>query len=298
MTKETNSLFAEYTIDTPESVTFDYQIAGIGSRFIGVLIDHMLQGVTLGAITLLLVSIMAAFETSPIDIFTEATSWESGMLMAGYFLLEFLLMWGYFTFFEIVWQGQTPGKRVANTRVIHVTGGPAPKLAIVIRNLVRIIDWLPWAYIVGIIAMMFNDQSRRLGDFAAGTMVIRMHPEEKIDTLSPTSGINRAIQRWLETLSLEQINQLYAKYPRIEKLTPEEYELAEEATYGPQALSLGPSARPRLARILSPKVGGPLPDPPDSDIEATLILKEIVLLYNIHSRRGVPGNESAYTGQA
>ncbi len=93
------------------------------------------------------------------------------------------------------------------------------------------------------------------------------------------------VKRRAKSLSAEALQRLYDTYPHIERLTREEYALIEEALFGPHATLLSPTARPRLARVLSSKVGGPLPDPPGSDIEATRILQDIALLYYIRHIR-------------
>lgn len=301
MSEKDNFLFEEYTIDTPENVIFDYHIAGIGSRFIGALVDTFLLGLALSAVGLMMAILLELFGMKATDIFSNAAeggSWGAGLVLAFYFLLEFILMWGYFTFFEIVWNGQTPGKRVAKTRVIQGSGSPASAMSVVIRNLVRIVDWLPWAYLIGLVTMMLNDKSRRLGDYAADTIVIRLQDDHEEGLLESTSGANMAVQRRLSQLSLEDVNHLYETYPLIDRLTPAEYELIEDAVYGSQAVLLNPTVRPRLTKIISPRVGGPLPQPLGSNIEATRILKEIILLYNIHHSNSAINQKQADDGAA
>jgi len=285
MPEKNDLLFEEYTIDTPENVIFDYRIAGIGSRFIGALVDMIIIGVVMTALTLFLAMFLGLFSEPVADIFNNPeadTGWTAGAIMAIYFLMQFILLWGYFTLFEIILNGQTPGKRVAKTRVVQQTGSPAGALPIVIRNLVRIVDWLPTSYVVGLITMLLNDQSRRLGDFAAGTIVIRLQDDGEEGLLNTLGSTNTAIHWKANHLSLAEINKLFETYPHIDRLTPKEYELVEEVTFGPRANMLDASVRPRLAQVISPKVGGPLPDPPGSNIEATRILKEIALLYHIY----------------
>jgi len=85
----------------------------------------------------------------------------------------FVVTSGYFLIFEIVWNGQTPGKRVLGVRVIRESGYPLRPVDSVIRNLVRIADWIPFFYGIGVLVMLFNKRSKRLGDFAAGTIVVR-----------------------------------------------------------------------------------------------------------------------------
>src|ERR1700730_210808 len=75
--------------------------------------------------------------------------------------------------FEILWSGETPGKSLVGVRVIRENGYPIRPVDAVIRNLVRIVDWLPGIYGVGVLTMLLNQRSRRLGDFASGTIVVR-----------------------------------------------------------------------------------------------------------------------------
>ncbi len=285
MERENDLFFEQYTIDTPENVMFDYHVAGIGSRFLGALVDTLILVIILLALSLGLGSLLALLGggTEILSGEGEHGSWGAGLVMALSVIINFLLLWGYYTFFEIAWDGQTPGKRVARTRVILLTGSPADPIAIIIRNLIRIIDWLPWGYFIGLITMMLNDEARRLGDFAAGTLVVRLREDE--GPLKQVEGSNMMVKRRAKSLSAEALQRLYDTYPHIERLTREEYALIEEALFGPHATLLSPTARPRLARVLSSKVGGPLPDPPGSDIEATRILQDIALLYYIRHIR-------------
>jgi hypothetical protein len=97
--------------------------------------------------------------------------------------------WGYFTLFEAFWNGRTPGKRVARIRVIQRSGRSIGLVESMARNLVRYVDQLPFFYGVGVIAMFVNKQHQRLGDLAAGTLVVRdREPESPLwgDTGSRT----------------------------------------------------------------------------------------------------------------
>jgi uncharacterized RDD family membrane protein YckC len=130
-------------IDTPENVSFAYDIAGIGSRFLAALIDSaiivLLQVILFGSV-LLFASLIS--ET--------ATDTMVGWMLAIAGIVSFLFFWGYYIFFEILWNGQTPGKRQVGLRVIRVDGTPITPSEAVIRNLVRLIDFLPTAYGVGV----------------------------------------------------------------------------------------------------------------------------------------------------
>lgn len=186
-TPDSDFLTEEYIIDTPENVTFRYEVVGIGSRFIGALVDTLIIGgamTALGLVTAIVVALVAGFSNS--DFFSvenTETDLIVGLLIMGYALLNFVLLWGYYIVFELIWNGQTPGKRVAKTRVIRMDGQPIGLLENVVRNLVRIIDFLPSAYLVGLITMLCNTHARRLGDFAAGTVVVKADSTLSADDL-------------------------------------------------------------------------------------------------------------------
>jgi uncharacterized RDD family membrane protein YckC len=155
----------QLSIDTPELVAIELPLAGIGSRFIALLVDYLLWGaglVVLGILGLLLLPAMHAFNV-------KSAQWAEAI---GIFIL-FLMNWGYFTLFEAFWNGRTPGKRVAQIRVIQRSGRSIGLLESMARNLVRYVDQLPFFYAVGVIAMFASRQHQRLGDLVAGTLVVR-----------------------------------------------------------------------------------------------------------------------------
>ena len=197
-------------IDTPENITFDYDTAGIGSRFLAALVDtfilFLLQGIVLGTIVWLL------------NVFTESLSWENslGWILGILGLVSFALLWGYYIAFEILWNGQSPGKRLVGLRVIRVDGTPISASESVIRNLVRLIDFLPLAYGVGVVTMFIDKNSRRVGDLAAGTIVVH---DRKL------KGLNELANGALNS-SFPQ-SALPRDFP-VEKLTQSELEIIEE----------------------------------------------------------------------
>jgi uncharacterized RDD family membrane protein YckC len=167
----------ELRIDTPEQIALEIPIAGIGSRFLAIAVDTLLQFVG---------SIVATFLflfTGPL-IGTALFRLPAGLvafLPAIAMLVVFCIYWGYFAFFEILWKGQTPGKRVAGIRVIKDSGRPIDISSAILRNLLRAVDFLPALYTAGIICMILNRHSRRLGDLVAGTVVVHDRPPARID---------------------------------------------------------------------------------------------------------------------
>jgi uncharacterized RDD family membrane protein YckC len=212
----------EYTIDTPETVTFGYTIAGIGSRFIGALVDTALLVLALLllniAISLLLAWLADNAPPQPIDG-EPAPDWVAGLLVAIYALINFGIIWGYYLAFELLWNGQTPGKRLAGTQVVRANGAPAEFAEIAIRNVVRIIDFLPFAYAIGFVVMFLNRRSRRLGDFAANTLVITRQDRVKLSDLAPTAP---AVP---PAAAATKVDELRALYPNLAQVNTDDYEL-------------------------------------------------------------------------
>ncbi|GAC1395030.1 MAG: RDD family protein [Chloroflexota bacterium] len=161
-----------YRLDTPEHVSVTYDVAGIGSRFLAALIDAALVGVATaplaGALWLMtLGSLSAPFLAGRVG--TVLLS----LVVALATLLLFLLLFGYYIFFEMLWNGQSPGKRWTGLRVLRQTGYPITLVDSVLRNVLRLIDFLPAFYALGAAVMIVDRRARRLGDLVAGTMVIK-----------------------------------------------------------------------------------------------------------------------------
>jgi uncharacterized RDD family membrane protein YckC len=158
------------SIDTPELVSIEMPLAGIGSRFIALLVDYAIWG----AGFVLLVFVMLVILPSILAASGHKAQWAIAIVIFAMFLVQ----WGYFTLFEAFWNGRTPGKRVARIRVIQRSGRAVGLFESMARNLVRYIDQLPGFYAVGVIAMFVTRQNQRLGDLAAGTLVVRDREEE------------------------------------------------------------------------------------------------------------------------
>jgi uncharacterized RDD family membrane protein YckC len=155
----------QLNIDTPELVSIELPLAGIGSRFIAAIVDSLVLGSAL-----ILLIFLAAYIIPALGALGEkAASWGVGILL----LIVFLLFWGYFALSEAFGNGRTLGKRVAKIRVIHQSGRGINFVEALARNLVRVIDYLPGFYGVGVVAMFMSKRSQRLGDMVAGTLVVR-----------------------------------------------------------------------------------------------------------------------------
>jgi uncharacterized RDD family membrane protein YckC len=150
-----------YATGTPEGVRIELLLAGAGSRAIALLVD-------------LAIIYSASFALS---LIAGVVSPGGGVLIAVLIIAAFLLTYGYFVAFEVLGDGRTVGKRVVGLRVVNMQGGAVGLRRSLIRNLLRLVDQLPGAYIVGLVAIVASRHNQRLGDLAAGTLVVRYRPE-------------------------------------------------------------------------------------------------------------------------
>jgi uncharacterized RDD family membrane protein YckC len=144
-------------IATPEGVSLELSLAGLGSRFVALLADTLLQGVALG---LLIVALVVAD--------TGGFAFEAIVALA-----VFALLFVYPVAFELAAGGRTPGKRWSSLRVVCDDGSPLTFRSSALRNVLRLVDILPGLYLVGAIAIFATRANQRLGDLAAGTLVVR-----------------------------------------------------------------------------------------------------------------------------
>jgi uncharacterized RDD family membrane protein YckC len=155
----------QLNIETPELVSVEMPIAGIGSRFVAIVIDYLIWFAAFVALSILaaliLPSLPVAGRISP--------NWAVGIFV----LIIFLFQWGYFALFEAFGNGHTPGKRAMRIHVIHRTGRAISFVEALARNLLRFVDYLPSFYVVGVVTIFLSRQNQRLGDMVAGTIVVR-----------------------------------------------------------------------------------------------------------------------------
>lgn len=189
----------QFQVETPENISFQYDIAGIGSRFLANLIDSLIQGSLYALLFFTVVVFLSATSNS------RFSDQVNNLIAALVLLVIFLIQFGYFILFEIALAGQTPGKRLVGVRVMKENGYPLSVLDSIIRNIVRVIDFFPFAYGVGLIVMFLNARAKRLGDFAAGTIVVKMREQVKLSDLQrPTVA---ATPRLTEMVGLEKLRE-------------------------------------------------------------------------------------------
>ena len=167
-------------IATPEGVHLELALANIGSRGLAVLVDHLLQVVLVLALALFL-----------------SLAGVGGLLAVG-----ILSMASFFAFFgfPIVWEvwggGSTPGKRWNHLRVVRVDGMPVRFVDSAIRNLVRPIDLIPSVYFVGSVSVFASSRNQRLGDLAAGTVVVRIARSPRVQPATSPPGFVPVAPAW------------------------------------------------------------------------------------------------------
>ena len=183
------------TIDTPEGVPLELTLAGVGSRFASALLDYILQFIILLALALVL-SYGAGF--SPGSSSLSAAFWVLGF---------FAVFWGYDVAFEVLNSGRTPGKAANGLRVVRESGAPVTFGPSAVRNVIRIIDLLPGTYLVGITSILLTKRNQRVGDLAAGTLVIRearkLPPEVRVSpsVQAPTWDTSAVGRQDLDTVA-------------------------------------------------------------------------------------------------
>lgn len=155
-------------VRTGEAVEIKYELAGLGSRFLAVLVDGAAQ-----VAVLIVIGIAVALASSSVRALLPHSANVNAWLLGAAILVIFVVLIGWFIVFEIWWSGRTPGKRALGLRVLRDGGFPIDGGASVIRNLVRIVEILLGFYALSAISTLISKENKRLGDFAAGTIVVR-----------------------------------------------------------------------------------------------------------------------------
>lgn len=246
-------------IDTPESVDLSLEPAGLGTRFLAALIDGLIMGGALFLLMMLSVGmgLFGAEMMGPGDLL------GIGLLYAVLLLLFGLLFIAYKPFFEAIWNGQTPGKRWVGIRVVQANGLPVGIGSVIIRNLMRFVDVLPFYYMVGIISLLATRRNQRLGDLAAGTMVVYDRP-----AALPTVPVQLNHQPWCDLDRLRE---------HVKRLN--EADLAAARGYWARRSTMSNEVKlriaPQVAQGLVQRMGWtePLPPFPDDFIEEVLFVR-------------------------
>jgi len=246
----------EYVILSPEKVELRYDLGGIGSRALAAVLDDFL----LFLMHALILTVVALLEANFQLTSNLAAGVGEGWLIGGYIFFLFLSWFGYYIGFEIMWNGQTIGKRLLGLRVIKMDGTPAAPAQIFMRELVRLVDALPmclFGYNVAGTVAFFNPYSQRIGDMLAGTIVVK---ERR--TSAPQ-------WRHLSELS-ERVHPLEDLIPSVQPLTTNDYRAIRN--FLDRRDQFAPEVRHHLADSLFAQVSEKLSLmlPPDTPVEQVL----------------------------
>ena len=153
-----------FDIETPEQVAFRLERAGLGSRALATVAD---TAILLVLYLVLIAAALAAGLSAEALAGEDATLWILGAILA----IFTFLTWGYYIAFEAAWNGQTPGKRLVGIRVVGDGGMPVSIGQVVVRNLLRVVDF-QFGYVVAVVAVFATSEEKRIGDLVAGTVVV------------------------------------------------------------------------------------------------------------------------------
>jgi len=247
-------------VETPEQIGIDFEIAGVGSRMLAAIVDALIMSILLIVATvapfLLIASAREAAETMAENVTSQNHIFRNvnALGLAVVFLSYFAVQWGYYIVAELLTDGRSPGKRALGLRVVRVDGFPIGFAETVVRNLVRIVDIVPGVYGIGLLSMMTGRKTQRLGDVAAGTIVIKEKVGQRRGEIAamPVAGDEKP-------MAISRISSV---------LTPTELTLL--ASYRNRAASLSPPVRARLAAQIAQILRARLSDTSAVDDEAWL----------------------------
>ncbi|HEY3136990.1 MAG TPA: RDD family protein [Blastocatellia bacterium] len=256
----------ELVIETPERVELHYVLANVGNRFLAAAIDHLIQVVAI------VVIIVAAGALSEWQLFNSMNTWTAALLV----LAVFAIYWGYFVAFETIWSGQTPGKRIMRLRVVREDGRPVRFFEVFVRNLLRlVIDFQPFpSYAIGVVSIIFSARSKRVGDFVAGTVVVKERATEA-PSLEEIIKVSELEQQRMERAApapfVADTRKLTDRELRaIESFLKRRFELTEPSRTG---LAM------RIAQPISTKLGIP-----SDGLSPEAILEEVERQHRAQSR--------------
>lgn len=205
-------------VETPEHVDVRFELGGVGSRMAAALLDLFL--VWVGSIVLFFVfaAVMGGAWLGPGG---NVRGWVAALFV----LLSFLWFWGYFTLFEALNGGRTPGKQALGIRVVMDTGRSITPTAAVVRNLLRLVDcYFPVPVVPALVTMFFHPSNKRPGDMAAGTIVVRDRPTDWVlgaSAAESTQPVPEPIETAPPELTEDEFRLLDRFLARLNELTPE-----------------------------------------------------------------------------
>ena len=196
-----------FDVETPEQVAFRLERAGMGARSLAAIIDTLILAV-LYFLGLIGAGVGIGFFGA---VEEDAPQWVIALMIVTFTFL----IWAYYIGFELAWNGQTPGKRLMSIRVTGDRGVPVAPAQVVIRNLMRLID-VQFAYAVGLIAMFASSEEKRLGDMAAGTVVVS--EKRRPRPSGPRGAVTRS-GRSVNPRLLDLLRDYWTRSPELDRET-------------------------------------------------------------------------------
>ncbi|NTV32166.1 MAG: RDD family protein [Deltaproteobacteria bacterium] len=253
-------------IQTPEQVGFEYVLAGLGSRTVAFMVDTAIRwSFVLGILVVvgLFLKFLPALGLSA-WITNLSKNWAIALGVLAYGCVEL----GYFLLFEALWSGQTPGKRRQGLRVIRINGQPIGWLESAIRNILRAVDLLAGVYPVGIVVVFLSRNNQRIGDYAAGTVVIverkKSVPGGRKES-SASQGLTHPEVEWY-----------------VSRLKPAQYQVLR--SFLERREQMEQAHRHDLARLLSHQLFKQMSKSTRMSISYESFIEEIVALYEKRRR--------------
>lgn len=202
-----------YSIETPEGLQLDLVLAGVGTRIVAAVIDSLVIGIAMFAF------LFGALAAAPaLDAVLEEGGFALAVTLVSFVAAIPIL---YYVLFETLDGGRSIGKRAFHLRVVRTNGLPVGFTTSVVRNLVRLVDLLPGAYLVGLVSVVASRANQRVGDLAAGTLVIKELPHEEASTWTPRRTLEGP--RWdVSAVSDEEAEAIRYFFERAPSLTPEQ----------------------------------------------------------------------------
>ncbi|MGN7409406.1 RDD family protein [Sporosarcina sp. SAFN-010] len=252
-------------IKTPEFVSLQFQLAGLGSRSAAFIIDQLI----LTVVNISVLIVLAIFYTRDIDFFAFAgmDSLILGLAILGLFIVNT----GYFVIMEYFSGGKTIGKRLLGIRAIQENGHSLTLLSSFIRNFLRVIDSLPAGYFLGIVLIFFHSKHKRIGDLVAGTIVVHERQTKKQNKQTPIEKEIAMKQLAKEDLVIEDW--------ALRSIGQKDWKLIE--TYSNRLTQLSENERSELtekvANLLLPKFGLEVSGKSNLELENTLLILYLIL---------------------